>query len=147
MKLRPAQTLGKHIKVKVSLLKANEEVVFVDFNGVGSNKVNWFSQDRILRSSFSDLPYSASMNYASIAGSGAKGQRRFFLQKNYGGCDVDAGWVVIADRLKPGGSDPCWWEQVKHVERPAFLYCPKESNCKNKEYVAADTFLILVQRA
>ncbi|XP_014679365.1 PREDICTED: uncharacterized protein LOC106819231 [Priapulus caudatus] len=131
-------------QVKVSLLTADEEVVFVDFNGVDSNKVNWFSQDRIMRSSFSDLPYSEPMQYASIAGSGQ--HRRFFLQKSYETCATDAGWMVIADELKPGVPElPCEWERMK--PRPTFLYCPNGSSCVNIEYVAADTFLILVQRA
>ena len=43
--------------------------------------------------------------------------RKFFINKNYGGCDSDAGWFVVEDVR---GSKPCKWD--KHKSYPQFLY-------------------------
>lgn len=42
--------------------------MFVEFDGRGSSKKNWFDQHKMLSSSYYDLPYSGTMLYDSIEG-------------------------------------------------------------------------------
>ena len=46
------------------------EVAFILFDGVRSDKMNWFSKHRILDSSWAQLRYDSSLNHASIRGDG-----------------------------------------------------------------------------
>jgi hypothetical protein len=59
-------------------------------------------------------------NYFSIAGSYAAGnyERRFFINKAYGGCDEDIGHMVISEEIPP--SKGCSWDN--HPKYPQFLY-------------------------
>ena len=44
-----------YVKVKVSVYKDNTEVAYFLFHGTESNKTNWFSRDRLLDTSYTDL--------------------------------------------------------------------------------------------
>ena len=80
------------------------------FNAKGSDKLNWFD----LRSQ--------PKNYFSIFGEPAHG-RRFFINRNYGGCHADAGWLVVTGHI-------CSWEKRFLPTKNAILYS-KKSVCTN----------------
>lgn len=43
--------------------------------------------------------------------------RRFFINKSYGGCAGDVGWLAVVDDI--GSREPCPWE---NYTTPAILY-------------------------
>ena len=56
------------IQVKLALYyEEGEEVVSIVFDGVGSDKINWFSQSRLISSPWTDLETSTT-NFFSIVG-------------------------------------------------------------------------------
>ena len=61
------------------------------FDGHLSSKTDWFSQERLAFSPYADLKTS-STNFFSIEGDVT---RYWFINKNYGGCSADAGWLVF----------------------------------------------------
>ena len=70
------------------------------FNAAGSDKLNWFSEGKLISSSWTDIKTEPG-NYFSIQGDSP---RNFFISRNYGGCDKDAGWLVA------GAGIHCSWE-------------------------------------
>ncbi|KAL9952121.1 hypothetical protein ACROYT_G039330 [Oculina patagonica] len=80
---------------------AKKELVF---DASGTDKLNWFSVEKLTNSPWTDVK-TEPRNYFSIRGdcSGAN-CRSFFINRNYDGCDVDAGWLVTA------GGPWCSWE-------------------------------------
>ncbi len=73
------------------------------FNAAGTTKDNWYQNDKLLASDWSDLTGQA-VQYFSIPGDSGNG-RHWYINNNYGGCPADAGWLVV-DR----GPHPCSWE-------------------------------------
>jgi len=47
-------------------------VAYIEFNGTGSTKEDWFSKAKILEASWSDLVSHQRLQYFSIAGYGVK---------------------------------------------------------------------------
>ncbi len=82
------------------LYTQNKEVLVLEFDAIASDNTNWFSFDRLQLSPWQDIS-TASKNFFSIAGSYS---RSFFINHKYGGCAVDAGWLMI------GGARACEWE-------------------------------------
>ncbi len=76
---------------------------FFRFNATGSDATNWFTLANLSSTSYTDM-FSQSHNYFAIAGDAVNG-RRFFVQRNYGGCGNDSGWLVV-----DSAPDPCSWE-------------------------------------
>ena len=86
------------------LYTQNKEVLVLEFDASASDNTNWFSVDRLQLSPWQDIS-TASKNFFSITGwCGGEYCRSFFINHNYGGCDVDAGWLMI------GGARNCVWE-------------------------------------
>ena len=66
------------------------------FDASGTDKLNWFSVGKLISSSWTDIK-TEPRNFFSIQGGCSGGDcRSFFINRNYGGCHVDAGWVVTA---------------------------------------------------
>ncbi|XP_072017377.1 uncharacterized protein [Amphiura filiformis] len=106
-------------KVTVVLLDyTGVELVSLLFNGTGSNRLDWFSNDRLLVSPYDDIA-SETQNYFSAEGHPVNEGvgRQWFINRNYGGCSVDSGWIVVAYDFTPN----CDWER-KNVPKPNFLY-------------------------
>ena len=78
-----------------------KEVAFLKFNVAGTDSINWFSQKNLVLSSWSDLK--SAKNLLKFAILGACCSRTFEITANYGGCNVDAGWLVIT-------GSTCSWE-------------------------------------
>ena len=91
----------------------DEEVAFILFDGVRSDKMNWFAKYRILDSSWGQLNFDSSLNHASIGGDG---QRKFYINVRYGGCENDHGFMYVLDVKNKG----CAYE--RSTMSPQFLY-------------------------
>ncbi|KAK7482378.1 hypothetical protein BaRGS_00026397, partial [Batillaria attramentaria] len=104
--------------VKVTVYEHGKEMAYVEFNGRGSTYLDWFSPDRVVSSSWTDL-LSEPHNYFSIAGysqSSPRISRSFFINRNYNGCPGDRGWLVVVDYAP----DVCSWGQGSPT--PIILY-------------------------
>ena len=87
------------------------------FNAKGSDKLNWFSFSRLSQSPWSDIK-SEPKNYFSIVGEPSH-DRRFFINRNYGGCSADAGWMLVS------GPVFCTWETRFLPRKNVILYSKK----------------------
>lgn len=103
-------------EVRLSLVNKGEESKFFRFDGKDSSVVNWFAAARLSGSSYTDVSPTMMANFFAIAGDPTN-HREWFINKTYGSCEIDAGWLV-AD-WEP---DPCVWES----SRPSMkiLYAP-----------------------
>ena len=72
---------------------AKKELVF---DASGTDKLNWYSEAKLSTSSWSDLKTETKNFFSIQGGCGGAYCRSFFINRNYGGCGVDAGWVVTA---------------------------------------------------
>lgn len=106
--------------VKFALYTQEKEEAYVIFNGIGSDMNNWFSQDRVISSSYSDLTAGDQYNYFSIPGhlDGNRLIRRFFINRNYHGCPGDRGHIVVIDESRT--SPACLMDTQPSY--PKFLY-------------------------
>ena len=86
------------------------------FNAKGSDKLNWFSLSRLSQSPWSDIK-SEPKNYFSIVGK-PKDYRHFFINRNYGGCSADAGWMLVSGSL-------CSWASRFLPRKNVILYSKK----------------------
>ena len=86
------------------------------FNAKGSDKLNWFSFSRLSQSPWSDIK-SEPKNYFSIVGEPSH-DRRFFVNRNYGGCNVDSGWMLVSGPV-------CTWETRFLPRKNIILYSKK----------------------
>ncbi|XP_061184824.1 uncharacterized protein LOC133192833 [Saccostrea echinata] len=107
-------------KVKLALNSQGKTLAFLEFDGKGSNLMNWFQNSRILNSSWTDMNKHGSYNVFSIDKENRYG-RHFFVNKVYPrtGCAADEGWLVVMDFKRSG---PCPCEAQKSY--PQFLYSP-----------------------
>jgi len=132
-------------QVAFVVYKGGRPVAHVVFNGEGSDNLNWLSKDRIISSSFTDIK-GASANIFSVVGGG---KRRFFMNKNYGGCSKDAGWFVAVDG--DANDVSCSWEQgrVRRSGFPSFLYAKNNKAAKwdSGKVDVADTIAVFVKYA
>ena len=102
-------------QVKVVLYKVEVEKVSLKFDAKSSSYLNWFSASKLLSSPWTDVK-SERKNYFAIQGGCHPVCRSFFINRNYGGCGADAGWLVIAGKA-------CAWE--KKNSYPSILYSTK----------------------
>ncbi|KAK7503731.1 hypothetical protein BaRGS_00004854 [Batillaria attramentaria] len=125
--------------VRVTLIENGHEMAFVEFNGRGSTSTDWFSENRVLNTSWTDLR-TQPHNFFSIAGDPGN-NRRFFMEHSYGGCAADSGWLVVVE-----GDDGCTWGQGSAL--PIILYS-KRSGAVLWEHTAdvgrADEMVITVK--
>ncbi|XP_072029852.1 uncharacterized protein [Amphiura filiformis] len=126
------------MEVKVAFLDATgKELMSMIFDGEGSNDVNWFTKARLLYSPYDDI-VSGSQNYFSVAGAH---NRRFFINRNYGGCEKHAGWMAVI------GKNYCSWEYEQEA-KPIFLYSTTRTYAnwnKVEDVGRADLFAIFVK--
>ena len=77
------------------------------FNAAGTDKLNWFSFNKMTSSSWSDIS-SEPRNYFTIQGDCHDDDglcRSFFINRSYDGCPRDFGWLVGSTSNKW-----CSWE-------------------------------------
>ena len=80
-----------------------EEVLSMSFNAVGTDKLNWFSQAKLLSSPWNGLKTSSNLRHFDITGSHLD-KRYFEITYPYRGCPSDQGWLVV-------GNGACPWER------------------------------------
>eukprot|EP00105_Crassostrea_gigas_P001780 XP_011414077.1 PREDICTED: uncharacterized protein LOC105318574 [Crassostrea gigas] len=129
-------------KVKFELNVQGDTVAFIEFDGRNSNFLNWFHNSRILNSSWTDVYKSQTYNFFSIDKE-TKFYRHFFINKSYGGCPQDFGWLAVKD--SDNFSIACDWD--KHSTFPQFLYSRngKITRWNNMEFGKAEVLNIYVQ--
>ncbi|XP_013406645.1 uncharacterized protein LOC106171065 isoform X2 [Lingula anatina] len=103
--------------VKVALYQAGIERLTLVFNAVGSDKMTWFTKDKLI----------SSPSYLA---------RHFFINKSYNGCGNDVGWLSVINRAG------CPYEVFSSY--PAFIFAPGHMAIRyTKETLAhADVFAI-----
>ncbi|KAL5008234.1 hypothetical protein ScPMuIL_013815 [Solemya velum] len=102
-------------QVKLELHSAGRRVAYVIFDGTGSDYSNWFSKDRILESSWSDLTPSA--YYTSFAMEGWE-HRTVLIFQGYGTCTTDVAWMSVV-----AFQGFCSWDVQSSY--PAFVFSPE----------------------
>ncbi|KAL9965640.1 hypothetical protein ACROYT_G029471 [Oculina patagonica] len=90
-------------EARVVLYSDKAEVLSIVFNATDSDNENWFSYDRLIYSPWTDLDTEPRL-YFSIQGYSYK--RQFYIMRSHGGCDVDAGWLVVTTLYI------CSWETI-----------------------------------
>lgn len=108
----------KVTSVKLALYDQDKEVARVIFNGAGTNLFTWFDKTKIVSSSWSDVTSAHTFNHCSVQGySTGSIDRRFHINRHYGGCNKDMGHMVTIDTKT---KNACAWD--KHVVYPQFLF-------------------------
>lgn len=100
-------------EARVALYTGGQLVKELNFNAQRTNNLNWFSASKLIDSSWRDVK-SESKNVFSISGL-SRDNRNFFINKNYGGCSKDAGWMGIT-------SNYCKWETRFLPRKNVILY-------------------------
>ncbi|KAJ7375837.1 Saccharopine dehydrogenase [Desmophyllum pertusum] len=125
-------------EARVVLYTGGNQVKELKFDAVGSDKLNWFTNEKLQAGSswFADIQ-AGPRNYFSIQGDGGI-NRDFFINKNYGGCEADAGWLVITGTV-------CEWEK-RHPSN-TILYSKQDvsANWDSGEVEAADTLVVYLR--
>ncbi|KAL5004477.1 hypothetical protein ScPMuIL_017933 [Solemya velum] len=131
---------GQSVLVKVELFKDDARVAYVVFDGIGSDMFNWFNDSRILDSGWSDLlAVNGTYNYFSLLGHSGK---TFFINKLYGGCPADEGWLMIEE----DDSHPCSYD--KQPSYPAFVYAPgPTSTIWETKHEVADIMVVSIKNS
>ena len=99
----------------VVLYNGGQEVIRLVFDSINSTKTDWFTKDSLTSSPYSDI-ISSTHNFFSISGdeqfqAESNIDRNFFINKNYGGCPSDSGWLVVIS----GKDDFCEWAQGEFI--------------------------------
>ena len=126
--------------VRLTLHDQNDdEVAFILFDGVRSDKMNWFAKHRILDSSWAQLNFDSSLNHCSISGDG---QRKFYINARYGGCENDHGFINVLDMKNRG----CRYE--RSANPPRFLYSefPGGVRWDSRAYGEAEYMVIKIMK-
>ena len=79
---------------------SDPEILSMMFNATNSDNKNWFSKNRLIRAPWTDLD-SEPQNFFTT-GNDYTG-RAFYISRNHGGCQHDAGWIVVT-------FNHCAWE-------------------------------------
>lgn len=128
-------------RVRLEIFKDNKIVGYMVFNGCDSNKLDWFSQERLINSSWDDLQYGSVLGELSIQGSNV-GNRRFFVSKSHVGedsCMRDNGWFVST-----GNYYNCAENSDRIKKR--VLYSPYNTASTFHEMSQADEFVISIKK-
>ncbi len=80
-------------QARVALYGSGVEAAFFRFAVSGVDRSAWFSLASLQASTWTDIA-SQGVNYFQIQGSGNYG-RHWFVNRNYGGCPTDTGWLVV----------------------------------------------------
>ena len=126
-------------RVKFALYYNELEVASVLFSAKGTTRGSWFLQKNFLKSSWSSLTKTEQLNVFSVY---ENPFRHFYISKNHGGCDKDAGYMAVADVHK---SSRCDWET--HPSYPMFLYSKSHGPTVWDKFLygMADYVAVLVQ--
>ncbi|XP_072177280.1 uncharacterized protein [Diadema setosum] len=102
-------------EVKFAFYSSGVEMMSLTFATSGTSRTSWYATAYLTYAPYTDI-WSESKNYESMAGASG-GNRRFYMNRAYGGCSVDTGWVVIIDH---GNNYGCNWDN--YYSTPFFIY-------------------------
>ena len=87
-------------QVRFIFWKNARAVVDIVFDGKNSKIDNWFQQKNVIKiNAGPNVLRKTTYNYWSVMGHSANHvQRHFFINHNYGGCNVDNGLIVVVDK-------------------------------------------------
>ncbi|KAI8518000.1 hypothetical protein Bbelb_040170 [Branchiostoma belcheri] len=127
-------------RVKV-VLESEEGNVELIFDGRNTDKFNWFSKSRLLSSPWNDIS-TEPQNIFSIRGT-LYAKRSFYINRNWGGCSKDAGWLAVADG---GPLRICEWEQAPKDQLPYIRFSKTTgyANYNGGDIVTADRMVIYI---
>ncbi|XP_022808225.1 uncharacterized protein LOC111345213, partial [Stylophora pistillata] len=136
--VREWQTLGLK-EARVVLYQNNSEVLSITFNATGTNNINWFAMNQVIESPWTELA-SEPRNIFSNVGRNDSDGRTFHINRNYGGCNNDAGWLLVTE------GKPCEYDGKFS---PIVIYYSKFDNYTNwnsQETVGTADFLVVFVR-
>ena len=96
----------------------------LNFNAQGSDKLNWFQNSTLTNTPWDDIS-SEEQNFFTLDQTDHNTRREFFINRNYGGCAADAGWLVITGNY-------CAWET--HYGQNIVLYSNLSTYSNWNEY-------------
>ncbi|XP_045167196.2 uncharacterized protein LOC123530486 [Mercenaria mercenaria] len=91
--------------VTFRVIESDSVVAYLKFNGTGSTKMNWFSKDRLLESSWNDLNKTSTTHIFSIKGN--MDIQRWLISRNSdptGNCWNDTVWFCVTWNDYPCGN-------------------------------------------
>lgn len=134
-------------KIKIELYAEGEVVKTIEYmvNPGDASTNGWMTQSNIISSDWAGVKPGMTSNYFSVEGD-AGGNRRMFIQKEYGGCEIDNGWLVVQTMRR---DNMCPWEA--DGKQPLIYYAPGDDSAKwqSAEFAEADSIVVSVdfQRA
>ncbi|MBI4821055.1 MAG: hypothetical protein HY791_32645 [Deltaproteobacteria bacterium] len=130
-------------EARVEVVTGTTAVRFMHFDGEGSTSLSWFAPERWTASSWTDLPTAASWQgsssgrFFSIRGNDP--DRRFYINRNWGGCPADRGWLLISS------GDFCSWERSAHPNDILYAEGPTHALANSSQFARADALLVFVR--
>nr|KAG5694817.1 hypothetical protein BaRGS_019194 [Batillaria attramentaria] len=118
--------------VRVTVYEDGVAQRFVEFNGMDSTYLDWFAQDNVVDSDWTDVDTDTT-NFFSIFG-------RFYINRNFGGCNIDRGWLLVAE-----ADDVC--DFVPPGPYPVILYssATTDANLNTADFRQADVLTVTVK--
>ncbi|XP_019633508.1 PREDICTED: uncharacterized protein LOC109476932 [Branchiostoma belcheri] len=128
----------QRVKVVLESSEGNRELIF---DGRNTDRFNWFSKSRLLSSPWNDIS-AEPQNVFSIEGS-QHVKRSFHINRNWGGCPQDAGWLAVAD-IGPRGI--CEWERAPEDQLPYIRFSKTTgyANYNGGDIATADRMVIYI---
>ncbi|XP_078374692.1 uncharacterized protein LOC144658196 isoform X2 [Oculina patagonica] len=96
-------------EARVALYTNGTEVASLKFSATGTDNLNWFSQNNLVQSPWTDLKNTTNLQVFDIHGI----VRTFEISGRYAGCENDTGWLLITQPI-------CSWETRLPV--PSIVY-------------------------
>ncbi|KAK3789856.1 hypothetical protein RRG08_060409 [Elysia crispata] len=118
-------------EARFSLVKADTEVAYIVFDATGSDKISWFSQNRILHSTWSPaLDTANDLQPVNMKGNCYKNSicRRFQIYQKYKYCKSEAFYTFTVDMAGDSCSESSWVLR-DFSTFPVFLYSPGTGRC------------------
>ncbi|XP_071181292.1 uncharacterized protein [Mytilus edulis] len=126
-------------QVKVELFRNEQLAVEMFFDGRDSTSSNWFTKNRLRSNSFNDLTRMTTFNLFSMDGDQLR-DRHFFINRAYGGCPNDKGWMVVIDTAY-ANNRPCKYDKLPGKNYPYILHGP-DQQLANYEHGKLENILV-----
>lgn len=111
-------------EARIVLYKDGQQVISLKFNATGTNNLDWFSQENLLYSPWSDLKLFSGLHFSLL---GPIVPDRFFeITGPYSGCATDIGWLVASSH------QVCPWD--KRAPQPNIQYSRKQLGSLMEDY-------------
>ncbi|GFN75334.1 hemicentin-1 [Plakobranchus ocellatus] len=109
-------------EVRFSLVKSDTEVAYVLFNGTGTDRDSWFSQNRIVASTWAPGIQKDTLTLTGMEGFHSEGvARRFYLFGPHAGCPADWFYTMTLDVTTDLCTDAKLW-RITYTGFPTFFY-------------------------